>query len=131
VQGGDCLVDVAKKQVKGTIESGLARHDNVIACAERFGFDFSCKRRFEPSADAIARDGVSDFLGDRKAEARTAVLARTTTGHDCRPFTHFDQERGRGLTSPTAYSEKFGTRLERWQDRNDSLQEPQTADSGA
>lgn len=108
----------------------MPRNDDVIAGAQRLILDLGCERSFEPPADAIPRDGVADFLGDCEAEPWADGVAgpagRTCSG----TFPHLDEKRRRRLTPAAANSEKFGTRLESWQDRNDSLQSRVRATAG-
>jgi len=51
---------------------------------------FGRKSSFQPATNTVSRNGIADFLGDREAEACTALVS-------CRrgAFPHLDQERGR------------------------------------
>jgi hypothetical protein len=118
VQRGHRLANVPEKQGKRSVESSMAGNHDIVAGAELRVLRFRRKSGLQPSANAVPRNGVSYFLCNREAEARPSL----TAGRCARPFSHFDQKCRRRRAPAAAYSEKFGTRLERWQDRNDSLQ---------
>ncbi len=105
----------------------MPRDDHIIAGTELRVPEFRCECRFEAPPDAVARNGVANLFGDRKAKARPSAATRRSRG----PFTHFDQECRRRLPPAAADSEKLGSRFERWQNRNDSLQSRKNAGSGA
>lgn len=96
----------------------MAGNHDIVAGAELRVLRFRRKSGLQPSANAVPRNGVSYFLRNREAEARPGL----TAGRCAHPFSHFDQKCRRRRAPAAAYSEKFGTRLERWQNRNDSLQ---------
>jgi hypothetical protein len=101
----------------------MPRDDDIVARPKARIFGFRGERRLQPAADAVPRHGISDFLCDCKAEARPRQITRAAaTGRGSGSFAHLDQKRWRGLPPAAAYSEKFGTRPERWQNRNGSLQ---------
>lgn len=105
----------------------MPRDDHIIARAELRISDFRRKSRFEAPPDTVASDGVANLFSDRKAKARP----RAATRRRSRSFTHFDQECRRRLPPAAADSEKLGSRFERWQNRNVSLQSRKNAGSGA
>jgi hypothetical protein len=77
---------------------------------------FGQKGGFQPAANAVSRDGIADFLGDREAEARAALsLGRLGA------FPHLNQERGRRRTPAATYGQKLGARFQGSQRRNSSL----------
>ena len=97
------------------VERGTSSDNDVVA--RRLGFaSASGKSGLEPAANAIAGDGIAEFLCDREPEARPVTVFRSH-----RSLPHFNKEcRGRRTTA-AADREKFGTRLEGWQDRNNCL----------
>jgi hypothetical protein len=111
----------------------MPRHDDIIARPKVRVFCFRGERCLQPAADAVPRHRISNFLCDCKAKARPRRNASAAaTGRGSGSFTHLDQKRRRRLPPAAAYSEKFGTRPERWQNRNGSLQSrKKAAGSGA
>ena len=96
----------------------MAGNHDIVAGTEIRVFCFRREGGFQPAANSVPRNGIPYFLRNREAEPRP----HATAGRRARAFSHFDQKCRRRRAPAAAYSEKFGTRLERWQDRNDSLQ---------
>jgi hypothetical protein len=106
------VVHVAKKQGKWPVECRLPRDDDIVARPKLHILGLSRERGFETSPDTIPRDGVADFLGDCKAEARSIAVG-AATGLNVGTFMHFNEKCRRGLTPASANGQEFGSRLER------------------
>jgi len=92
VQRGHRFGNVAEKQVKGPIQGGVAGNNDIVAGPEFPLLKIGRKSRLQPAANAVTRNGVTDFLSNREPETG----ARAGTFRRARSFAHFNQKCRRG-----------------------------------
>ena len=98
------------KRGKRNVECGLASNDDVVV---RGRGELAAERRqcrLQAPADAIADDGVADFLGDGEAEAGPGRLG---VGSWYGPWLGFEHEGGRCAPRTAADRQELRARLQR------------------
>jgi hypothetical protein len=93
-------VEIGEKLIEGSPERLALRHQHVVMIGLRLKAGRQTDGFFQAAANAIAKNGAAEFLGDGKADARAEVVA------GCRPPVSLDRESLHARPTP------FGRALE-------------------